>query len=95
MAQMLINQDRVVRVDVPMGARGVVEARRRRVEARALLRSLIASKALCDRQMAQFERTDAMEQVRGCSSFDQAIDSTQQMIQVLDEAVARFEPAMA
>ena len=64
------------------------DLRRRRREAESVLRSLIASKAECDRQMAQFKRTDAMETVRGSSALHEAIESTRQMIAELDRAIA-------
>ena len=64
------------------------DLRMRRREAEAVLRSLIAAKADCDRQMAEFKRTDAMETVRGSSALHEAIESTRSMIAELDRAIA-------
>lgn len=62
-----------------------IECRRR--EARALLRSLLRARSECDRHLAQFKRTDAMQAVRGHSALDHAIESTRAMIDSLDCAL--------
>lgn len=59
-----------------------------RAKAQAVLASLHAAKAECDRQLAQLRRSDAMKQVTGKSSLDEAIDSTQRLLAELDEAEA-------
>ncbi len=56
-----------------------------RAKAQAVLASLQAARAECDRQLAQMRRSDAMKQVTGRSSLDEAISSTQRLIAELDE----------
>lgn len=69
----------------------LVEARRQKRHAEVLLRSLIGAKAECDRQMAQFKRSDAIEAITGHSSLDHAIESTRGMIEELGSAIAQAE----
>ena len=66
-----------------------------RSKAVAVLNSLLAAKADCDQQLAKLRRSDAMKQVTGKSSLDEAIASTKRLIAELDEAAAtaRTKPA--
>lgn len=57
-----------------------------RAKAQAVLASLQAARSECDRQLAQLRRTDAMKQVKGKSSLDEAISDTKRLIAELDEA---------
>jgi len=59
-----------------------------RSKAIAVLNSLLAAKADCDQQLAKLRRADAMKQVTGKSSLDEAIASTKRLIAELDEAAA-------
>ncbi|MFM9957975.1 MAG: hypothetical protein ACKVZJ_07850 [Phycisphaerales bacterium] len=66
-----------------------------RAKAHAVLASLQAARTECDRQLAQLRRADAMKQVTGKSSLDEAISSTQRLIAELDEvsdATAHLKP---
>lgn len=58
-----------------------------RSKAQAVLASLLAAKAECDAQLAKLRRSDAMKQVTGKSSLDEAINSTKRLLAELDEAV--------
>ncbi len=58
-----------------------------RAKAQAVLASLLAAKAECDAQLAKLRRPDAMKQVTGKSSLDEAISSTKRLLAELDEAV--------
>lgn len=66
-----------------------------RAKAEAVLASLHAAKAECDRQLTQLRRSDAMKQVTGKSSLDEAIDSTKRLLAELDEAEAKHAGARA
>lgn len=57
-----------------------------RSKAQAVLASLVAAKAECDQQLAKLRRPDAMKQVTGKSSLDEAISSTKRLLAELDEA---------
>ena len=56
-----------------------------RSKAQAVLASLVTAKAQCDEQLAKLRRPDAMKQVTGKSSLDEAISSTKRLIAELDE----------
>lgn len=66
----------------------LAETARRRRQAEALLRSLTAAKSECERQLARFQRADAMQTVTGRSALDAAIAQTRRMIESLDRALA-------
>lgn len=57
---------------------------RLRERAVAVLKSLQDAKRRCDRQLSKANRTDAMLQVTGRSSLDEAIASAKRTIDVLD-----------
>lgn len=69
----------------------VREARRERAE--AVLQSLIAAKAECEKQLSRFKRPDMIKAVRGQSAIDTAIDATRRMIAAIDTATARASSA--
>lgn len=64
------------------------ESVRLRERAVAVLKSLQDAKHRCDRQLSKSNRTDAMLQVTGRSSLDEAIASAKRTIDVLDRAAA-------
>ncbi len=66
----------------------LAESSRRRTQAEALLRSLMAAKSECERQLARFQRSDVMQSVTGRSAIDAAIVQTRRMIESLDRAAA-------
>lgn len=66
----------------------LAETARRRRQAEALLRSLVAAKRECELQLARFQRSDAMQTVTGRSALDAAIAQTRRMIETLDRTVA-------
>jgi hypothetical protein len=59
---------------------------RLRERAVAVLKSLQDAKRRCDKQLTKTNRTDAMTQVTGKSSLDEAIASAKRTIEVLDRA---------
>jgi len=59
---------------------------RLRERAVAVLKSLQDAKRRCDKQLTTTNRTDAMTQVTGRSSLDEAIASAKRTIDVLDRA---------
>lgn len=59
---------------------------RLRERAVAVLKSLQDAKRRCDKQLTKTNRTDAMTQVTGRSSLDEAITSAKRTIDVLDRA---------
>lgn len=91
MTQTLLEQSNTTLTKGDIAQEVMVEARRQQRHAQVLLRSLIGAKAECDRQMAQYKRSDAIEAVTGHSSLDLAIESTRCMIAELDSAIARAE----
>ncbi|MFG0276157.1 MAG: hypothetical protein ACF8QF_13985 [Phycisphaerales bacterium] len=67
--------------------RAVLETTATRDQAEALLEGLQRAKDECDAVRKREGRQDLMAQVRGCSSLDEAIDSTKRMIAALERAV--------
>ncbi|MEX2219593.1 MAG: hypothetical protein WD749_12640 [Phycisphaerales bacterium] len=59
-----------------------------RQRAEALLRSLTEFKAQSERNLADLRQPDAFKNVTGRSSLDNAIASTQRMIEALDRVIA-------
>ena len=92
MTPLVLNPEPAQSARTPGQIHCVDEAMRSRDLARGLLRSLIRAKAECDRYLAEHQRSDAMEAVRGHSSFDDAIDDTRKMIEQLDGAIDRLQP---
>lgn len=67
----------------PMTASATEAEVRRKAE--AVLASLMAAKAECDKQLADLRRTDPMKQVTGKSSLEEAIASTKRLLADLDK----------
>ncbi len=68
--------------------RKINETLRLRERAVAVLKSLQDAKHNTDQQLSSANRTDAMTQVTGRSSLDEAIASARRTIDVLDRAAA-------
>ncbi len=58
-----------------------------RDDAEALLQSLLRARDESERRMRELKQNDAMKQVTGRSSLDNAIDSTQRMIDTLSRNI--------
>ena len=58
-----------------------------RNDAEALLQSLLRAKDESERRMRELKQSDAMKQVTGRSSLDNAIDSTRRMIDTLSRNI--------
>ena len=69
-------------------AEGAESAVRLRERAEALLQSLKLAQQRCDLHLQRSNRTDALREVTGRSSFDHAIASAKRAIDVLDKAAA-------
>lgn len=67
--------------------RAVLETTATRDQAEALLEGLLRAKAECDEVRKRDGRPDLMEQIKGCTSIDEAIEDTRRMIAALDKAV--------
>ena len=65
-----------------------MEASVRRERAEAVLQSLMAAKAECEKQLARFKRPDMIKSVTGQSALDAAIASTKRMIESLNRTMA-------
>lgn len=65
-----------------------MEASARRDRAEAVLQSLLAAKAECEKQLARFKRPDMIKSVTGQSALDAAIASTKRMIESLNRTMA-------
>jgi hypothetical protein len=65
-----------------------MEASARRERAEAVLQSLLAAKAECEKQLARFKRPDMIKSVTGQSALDAAIASTKRMIESLNRTLA-------
>lgn len=65
-----------------------MEASARRERAEAVLQSLMAAKAECEKQLARFKRPDMIKSVTGQSALDAAIASTKRMIESLNRTMA-------
>lgn len=61
--------------------RMLVETTARRDEAEALLRSLLDAKSSSEKNLAQLGQADLMKKVTGRSSLDNAIASTQRLVE--------------
>ena len=66
------------------GAHAPRDPQRLRARAEALLKSLEDAKRACSRQLSESNRSDAMETVRGESSFDLAIETARRAIETLE-----------
>jgi len=64
-----------------------MEASARRERAEAVLQSLLAAKAECEKQLARFKRPDMIKSVTGQSALDAAIASTKRMIESLNRTI--------
>ena len=60
-----------------------------RIRAEAVLQSLLAAKAECEKHLAKQNRSDAMKEVSGASSIERAITSTRQLIRDLDASMSK------
>lgn len=69
----------------------LLETNALRDKAEALLKGLEDAKRITERELARFNRVDAMECVRGRSSLDQGIVSTRRMIETLNQSLANTE----
>jgi len=67
-------------------AEGADDAAQLRERAEALLQSLKLAQQRCDLHLQRSNRTDALREVTGRSSFDHAIASAKRAIDVLDKA---------
>ncbi len=62
-----------------------------REQAEALLRSLYEAKAKSEKHLAEMGQADAFKRVTGRSSYDNAIQSAQRMIDTLSRAANELE----
>lgn len=67
----------------------MLETNALRDKAEALLRGLIDAKAVTEREMARFNREDAMAKVTGRSAIEDGIASTKRMIESLNRSLAQ------
>ncbi len=67
--------------------RVLVETMTRRDEAEALLRALLDAKATSERNLASIRQSDFMKSVTGRSSMDNAIASTQRLIESFNRVI--------
>ena len=67
--------------------RALLETNAQRDRAEAVLESLQRAKRDVERQLDRLQREDALAQVTGRSSLDDAIESTQRMIDTLNRAL--------
>lgn len=82
--------------DAPLGVlteddgreRLLSRTKQQRGRAEALLRSLQASKSECERQLERLRRSDSFKAFTGHSALENAITSTQRMIETIDRAMA-------
>lgn len=68
---------------------------RRREQAEALLRGLFEARRECEAQLNGSNRVDAIKQVTGCSSIDNAIAETKRIIAALDRALEEARRQLA
>lgn len=68
--------------------RMLVETTARRDEAEALLRALLDAKSASEKNLAEIRRPDFMKQVTGKSSMDNAIASTQRLIESFNRVLS-------
>lgn len=67
----------------------LLETKLTRDRAEALLRTLMECKSQSERNLAELRQPDAFKTVTGRSSLDNAIASTQRMIESLDRVIAQ------
>lgn len=67
------------------------ETQSAREQAEALLRSLYEAKAKSEKHLADIGQSDAFKRVTGRSSYDNAIQSAQRMIDSLSQASSDME----
>jgi len=65
----------------------LVETVGRRDEAEALLRALVDAKASSEKNLAEIRQSDFMKKVTGKSSMDNAIASTQRLIESFNRVI--------
>jgi len=66
----------------------LVETVGRRDEAEALLRALVDAKASSEKNLAEIRQSDFMKKVTGKSSMDNAIASTQRLIESFNRVIS-------
>ncbi len=66
----------------------LVETLARRDEAEALLRALVDAKASSEKNLAEIRQSDFMKKVTGRSSMDNAIASTQRLIESFNRVIS-------
>ncbi len=71
--------------------RVILDWRVARDGAEALLRSLQDARNESEKRMRELKQTDAMKKVTGRSAIDNAISSTQRMIDTLNRAITQLE----
>ncbi len=67
----------------------LLETNALRDKAEALLKGLLEAKRVTERELAKFNRPDAMRMVTGRTSIDDGIASTRRMIETLNRSLAQ------
>ena len=66
-----------------------------REKAETLLRTLLECKAQSERNLADLKQTDAFKSVTGRSALDNAIASTQRMVEALDRVIVQTRKTLS
>lgn len=69
----------------------LLETTSARDQAEALLRSLLDAKAQSEKRLAELKQSDSVKAVTGRSAMDNAIASTQRMIETLNRALTQMK----
>ena len=72
----------------------LLETTTARDKAESLLRGLLEARAASERNLSDLNRPDPMKAVTGRSSMDNAIASTQRMIEALNRAIDQFRSTL-
>lgn len=69
----------------------LIETTAARDQAEALLRALLDAKSKSERRLAELKQTDALKAVTGRSAMDNAIATTQRMVETLNRSIGQLK----